>query len=357
MTTQEEDEVDAAMASSVSRFARPGKNASAPATATATAAAPAPAAATSPAPAGSDQEPAMAEVESTPDTFGSEKSILQLIPHEAQSKRGFKLCTSAVDKWEPPKELSKREVDKYRQTAMVGRVSDLISTASRLQLGLLLIEAKERLKHGQFRKYVEQACGIDPRRSAEFMAVARTFTDHRLVLAFGYDFCVQVATKSPPQAILDRITGSPDRATAQMNFESWLEDVRVENAFLGLPVEKPMDVFGRELAVDMAVPNVVREFREHACEVKDQERVRDLLNAYRAKLLEGKDGHTALNEIRGQERAAASPNRKLRLKNLFARIEALSQYQDTDIGEQAEKLAQEVENKLLELEQMIQGHH
>lgn len=361
--TQTEAELDDSLMQVAGKFSRKAEPAtptpSTPAPASSTPAAkapvvaPAPQPAAAPVPAGS--KPTIPEG----DDAGGEAAdlddvaITTLIPQEAQSKRVLKACQRAVSKWAPPETLSSREATKYRHVAVAVRAAEVVAGVSKLQLGLLLIEAKERLKRGQWCDYVETACGIPRRRASACMAVAKMFKDHRVVLALGYEFCIEIAESSPPEDVIGRIAGAPDRAAAELVFQEWQQDVRIADAFAGLAIEKPAEVFGRDLACDLAAPNIVRELRERACEIKEPGAVRDLLNTYRQKLAEGKDGHTAFIEAQGQEQAHAAP-KKLRLKNLFARIDALSRYKDAEVDDRAAELAREIEEKLLELEQLVQ---
>lgn len=354
MSNQQEEDLDQAMMDGVSRFVRTP---------------PAKAPPTSPQiirvshreePSGS-LEAATAVSEETAslssDSLVTEANpFLAAMPHEALSKRAYKHCLTAVSRWIPPEDLSKRDVEKFRHAALMSRVSSLVDTAAKLQLGLLLIESKERLKHGHFVRYVEDACGLPRRRASELMAVAKTFTDHRLVLTLGYEFCQEVSQKAPPQIIIDRITNAPDRLVADQIFEHWQQDQRITDAFAGLPIEKPLEAFGREIALDLSSPHVVRDLRQFAIGTKEPEKVRDLLNIYHAKLAEGKDGSTAFLEATGAEQNKSLSPRRLHLKNLNARVEALSRYQETVVSEQAEALAKEIEDKLLELEQLIQSN-
>lgn len=287
-------------------------------------------------------------------------SLLTYLPSEVIGKRTLNAIRKEVDRWQPPKLLSKPDVRKFKTVAFMSRFVSTIDVAAKHQIGVFLLDAKEKIKHGEFGTYIEDACGLSSRTARKYMRIAEVFKDPRLVNLLGFDFCADLVGEDLPQNILDRLQAVETRFEAEGILQEWEESQTISSGWLSLfPSGDPVTALGRDLALKLAKPPYVRELREHIAKHVDQ--ATELMQRYDSLLPQFQDGQAVVRAIQGNLLAPspeaggeALAKNLFRSKSLRIRLDSLTALEGLPLDEQAQNLARGIEDQLLALQRLLE---
>lgn len=108
-----------------------------------------------------------------------------ILPVAAIGTQARRSAENAVKSWEPDEGIDGRHVIALRNVAIQTRLLHRINGFVIVSIGQELNRAKELIGHGNFGRYVEEACGLSHRTANNYMKAAARFHDARKIANFA----------------------------------------------------------------------------------------------------------------------------------------------------------------------------
>ena len=184
------------------------------------------------------------------------------------------------------------------------------------------------------------------------MLIAKRFPEVATVVRIGYDLALELVKNDVPDEVILKASDAADRNEAEQRYEEWRTEVRTRQAFTGITDQNPLEMFGREVAIALA--DAPEDLRRLAVDHPKGE-VNALLDEFTKLTTEGASPDDAVAVIQKRLRGDSAPKpRRLPLRNLQVRLEALKAFVAVDVSDDTLALARDIEEKMLRLAQTME---
>jgi hypothetical protein len=274
----------------------------------------------------------------------NDPSVTSFLPAQMTGKRYIKRLEKAVSAWEPQEDLGAVELRKLRQGAVACRFANDLTPALRLQMGRFLLDAKRRLKHGDWQSFLKSAAGVSRANAARLIAVADAIGDVNHAVLLGDDLIDKIFKARAPVTVLDSICAAKTREEAGAILDTWKNQAKITAVMAPVAGAEKLP---EATKATLAAKDIPAALRELATRNDDPEAV---VTLFRETLTEVGTPVAATNIVR-QKTMGRQVQRPLNLSSFRRLVEDLSEAEGL---EEDEELSGAMAQVMQGLERLVQ---